>query len=65
MKTVLDITIQITSDTTFDVEIHEPESGDFTRISCHDDGESIRAENDKIIGEIRDWVSILRNKENA
>lgn len=65
MNTVLEITIKTTSKTTFDVEVHEPESGEFTRIACHDNGTTIDAENEEIINEIRSWVSLLREKEDA
>lgn len=56
----LEISLVLTGDNTFDVEIYEPESGDFTRINCTDSGESRDQENRKIISEIRSWVSMLR-----
>ena len=60
MKRVLEITLVPTSEDTFDVEIYEPESGDFNRIECHDKGDTLDAENKKIIEELRSWVSLMR-----
>ena len=60
MKRVLEITLVPTSEDTFDVEIYEPESGGFNRIECHDKGDTIDAENQKIIEELRSWVSLMR-----
>ena len=31
MQKTIEVTIKLTSDTTFDMEFHEPESGDFNR----------------------------------
>ena len=63
MKRVLEITLVTTSEDTFDVEIHEPESGDFVRIECHDKGDTVDIENKKIINELCSWVSLLREAE--
>lgn len=60
MTRTLEITLCLTSDTTFDVEIHEPETGDFVRIPCQDASASVDAENAQIAAEIRSWVSIAR-----
>ena len=65
MNTVLEITIKPTSKTTFDVEVYEPESGECTTIHCHDTGNTTDAENLAIVYEIRSWVSLLREKEDA
>lgn len=63
-KRSLEITLVSTSEDTFDVEIYEPESGEFFRVNCHDRGNTVNEENQKIINEIRSWVEIMReNKE--
>ena len=59
LKKKLEIDIVLTSDNTFDLELYEPESGDFQRIECHYDGEHIEAENNKITDEIRSWAEML------
>lgn len=60
MKKILEITLVPTSEDTFDVEIYEPESGDYIRVECHDKGDTVDAENKKIIEELRSWVSLMR-----
>lgn len=62
-KRLLEITLVATSEDTFDVEVYEPESGDFVRIECHDKGDAVDTENKKIIDELRSWVSLLREAE--
>lgn len=62
-KKSLEITLVSTSEDTFDVEIYEPESGEFVRVNCHDKGGSVNEENEKIISEIRSWVEIMRENE--
>lgn len=61
-KKLLEISLVLVSDNTFDVEIYEPESGDFNIIKCHDDGHTVDAENQQIADEIRSWVSMLREE---
>lgn len=58
----LEVTIQITSENTFDVLFYEPESGDHVRYECHDDGPDILRENRMLSAEIRSWVSLLREE---
>lgn len=60
MSRLLEITLKITSDTTFDVEIYEPQSGDFTRIPCNDSGNLCGEENARIASEIRSWIMDMR-----
>ena len=62
MAKKLNVSLVITSKNTFDVEIYEPESGIVATINCHDNGEEIHAENEKIANEIRSWVSIIRDE---
>lgn len=59
LKKKLEIDIVLTSDNTFDLEIYEPESGDFQRIECHYNSEHIEKENKKITDEIRSWAEML------
>ena len=59
LKKKLEIDIVLTSDNTFDLELYEPESGDFQRIECHYDCEHIETENKKITDEIRSWAEML------
>ena len=63
MARTLEITLSLTSENTFDIAIHEPESGDFIRIPCHDSGAETTAENAQLAQEIRSWIEIMR--ENA
>lgn len=58
----LNVSLVITSDDTFSVEIFEPESSDFMVINCHDKGENVERENKAIIEEIRSWVAIMRDE---
>lgn len=62
-KISLEITLVSTSEDTFDVEIYEPESGEFLRVNCHDEGNSTNEEDKKIANEIRSWVKIMRENE--
>ena len=62
MKRLLEITLVSTSENTFDVEIYEPETGDFISIPCHDNGDSVDDENKKITDEIRSWVDFMREE---
>ena len=59
LKKKLEIDIVLTSDNTFDLEIYEPESGDFKRIECHYYGERVEGENNKITDEIRSWAEMM------
>ena len=65
MKRLLEITLVSTSENTFDVEIYEPETGDFISIPCHDNGDSVDAENEKITDEIRSWVDFMRESSEG
>ena len=56
----LEVKIVLVSKDAFDLEIYEPESGEFKRIKCHDSGPTCETENQEIIEEIRSWVSITR-----
>ena len=59
MQKTIEVTIKLTSDTTFDMEFYEPESGDFNRISgCDADG--VKLDN-AIAEELRSWVSLMRD----
>jgi hypothetical protein len=58
----LDISLIITSKDTFDITIYEPESGDCITVHCHDNGEEIHTENEKIANEIRSWIGIIRDE---
>lgn len=62
MKRLLEITLVSTSENTFDVEIYEPESGDFVSIPCHDNGDGVDTENKKIMDEIRSWIEFMREE---
>ena len=62
-KMELEVTLILTSDNTFDIEFYEPESGCFTRIACHDEGNQTAMEDIQITEEIRSWVSIMRESE--
>lgn len=59
---LLEVTIKLTSNETFSVEIYEPETGDFTSIECHDKGWETMNENTMIMQEIRSWVESLREE---
>ena len=61
-KKLLEVTLVLVSNDTFDVEIYEPETGEFNLIKCHDNGELIEVENQKIADEIRSWVSMMREE---
>ena len=58
----LEISLVLTSGNTFDVDIYEPESGEFLSVCCHDNG-NIQEENERVMREIRSWVSVLRERE--
>lgn len=58
-KKLLEITLTITSNNTFDVDVYEPESGEYKIIKCHDSGESNAIENMEITSEIRSWVRLM------
>ena len=58
--TILEMTIESTSENTFDLEVYEPESGEFIRINCHDN--ITETENQQIIDEIKSWVSLMREE---
>lgn len=64
-KKLLEITLVPVSDSTFNVEIYEPETGEFKLIKCHDNGASVDAENQQITDEIRSWVSMMRDESDA
>lgn len=59
LKKKLEIDIVLTSDNTFDLELYEPESGDFKRIKCHYNGNQTETENREITDEIRSWAEML------
>lgn len=59
LKKKLEIDIVLISDNAFDLEIYEPESGDFQRIKCHYNGERVEVENKEITDEIRSWAEML------
>lgn len=61
-KKLLEISLVLVSDNTFNVEIFEPESGEFNIVKCHDDGQAVEAENKRIVDEIRLWVSMMREE---
>lgn len=61
MQKTIEVTIKLTSDTTFDMEFHEPESGDFNCISGYDtDGMEL---NNRIASELRSWISLMRDEQ--
>jgi len=53
----LKITLVTTSDNTFDVEVYEPESGEYRLIKCSDSGD-LTEFNEEILS----WVSIMRDE---
>lgn len=61
-KKLLEVTLVLAADNTFDVEIYEPESGELNIVKCHDEGHTIEAENQQIVDEIRSWVSMMREE---
>lgn len=61
-KRNIEITLVLTSSETFDVQIYEPETGEYSCIKCHDTGESIQKENEQVMNEIRSWVNITRGE---
>lgn len=56
----LEITIELTSPDTFDVQFLEPESGDYCCISCTD--KRTNEHDMRLAAEIRSWVEILREE---
>lgn len=64
LKKKLEIDIVLTSDNTFDLEIYEPESGDFNRIKCHYDGSQVDTENCIIVNEIRSWAEMMLEEQD-
>lgn len=60
IKRNLEISLVLTSDNTFDVQIYEPETGEYLAVCCHDDGKEVQEENERVMNEIRSWVSLLR-----
>lgn len=56
-KKTLEITLTTTSDNTFDVEVYEPESGEYRLIKCSDNG-NLAELNEEILS----WVSIMRDE---
>lgn len=67
MEKNLEIKIVLTSDTEFDVEFYEPETGSFDRVTCHDSGilthQEWQQENNNLAAEIRFWVENMREDE--
>lgn len=59
----LEIALLLTSDNTFDIEIYEPEYDEYAVVHCHDTGDSVQDENERVMREIRSWVSIMREQE--
>lgn len=66
METTLELTISLTSDTTFDIRIYEPESGESKVFNCHDFDVFSRnyelAEDFDVMTEIRSWVKLMRGE---
>ena len=60
MKRLLELTLELVSDTEFEVQIYEPETGDYTGFVCHD--EMTDNEKKKLLDEIVSWVDILREE---
>jgi hypothetical protein len=58
----LEITLEITSENTFLMDVYEPESGDQFAYHLHDDDTNLESENSIIANEIRSWVSMLREE---
>ena len=60
MQKTIEVTIKLTSDTTFDMEFYEPESGDHICIEGDDsyDGSLI----DRVGTELLSWVSLMRDE---
>ena len=56
-KKTLKITLTPISDNTFDIEVYEPESGEYRLIKCSDDGDLTEFNE-----EIMSWVSIMRDE---
>ena len=61
-KKLLEITLVLTSDNTFNIEVYEPESGEFKIINCNDNGALTENENKQITSEIRSWISLMREE---
>lgn len=51
----LNITLTLTSDNTFNINVWEPESGEARLIKCSDNGGFT-----ELINEIKSWVSIMK-----
>lgn len=59
-RKLVEVTVVLTSDSTFDLEFYEPESGDFVRHSGKDtDGPEL---SQRMGNEILSWVSIMRDE---
>ena len=54
------VDINLTSAETFDLTIGDPESGECLTICCHDNGKLAPEENERVMREIRSWVSLMR-----
>jgi len=60
MERLLELTLKLVSDTEFEVQIYEPETGDYCDFVCHD--EMTDTEKTKLLDEIVSWVDILREE---
>lgn len=60
MTKLLEITLVVRNDN-FDVDIHEPESGDFVSATFTDDDKY--SDMDRFIGnEIRSWINLMKDE---
>lgn len=60
MERTLELTLKLVSDTEFEVQIYQPETGDYCDFVCHD--EMTDDEKNKLLDEIVSWVDILREE---
>lgn len=60
MKRTLELTLELVSDTEFEVQIYQPETSDYVEFICHD--EMTDDEKKKLLDEIVSWVDILREE---
>lgn len=60
-RRTLEVTIELTSPDTFDVQFLDPESGDYCCISCTD--ERTNEHDMRLSAEIRSWVEIMREEQ--
>lgn len=62
-KKLLEITLVLVSDDTFDVEIYEPKTGEFSIVKCDDNGDFVESQNNEIAAEIRYYINQMRNSD--